>query len=94
MTTLMSAVSHDKPNKFNELIQNASSKHVDRALHRAVLTDRDQYFEPLLSHPNLTQKGFETFFKCLHFNKRKDLLLKYIKDVRCTPEFLVDQLLL
>lgn len=47
----------------------------------------------LITHPNLTQSGFDDGVGCAIFNKKRDILRMLINDPRMTHERLLDLLL-
>lgn len=92
MTTLMSAIRKNNMTKFNALVQNASSEHVDSSLLLATRDDYDVFVPTLLLHPNLTQKGFESGFGSAIMNRKRQLLQLYLQNAHMTSDLIIDQL--
>jgi len=94
MSTLMAAVRRNDMTTFMKLVTGADSKHVDQSLQLAARDDHDSFVPLLLTHPNLTQKGFETGFHCATHNRKKELMKLFIEDDRMTSDIIIDLLLL
>lgn len=94
MTTLMAAVRSDNLKKFNELVESASSKHIDQSLNIAIINDHDSFVPILLANDKLTQKGFESAFGSAIFNRKKELIKLFLGNPRMTSDLIIDKLLL
>lgn len=90
----MAAVRNNDMATFMKLVTGAESKHVDQSLQIATRDNHDSFVPLLLAHPNLTQKGFETGFRCAILNRKKDLMKIFIQDSHMTLDIIIDLLLL
>ena len=94
MVTLRSTMNRkNNMTKFNLLYPNASSKHVDAALLRAISDDYDAYVPLLLAHPNLTQQGFESGFSSAIMNEKRHIIQLFLDNEHMNSNIIIDQLL-